>query len=137
MAASKPKTATKTKARAPLDRLREICLTMPGAVEKLSHGEPTWFTGPKGKVFVMFDDHHHGAAHVSAYIATPMELRDELLAAAPDRYWIPPYVGSKGWVAVYLDGGPAALEPDWAVIACLVREGFANVGAPTRRARRR
>jgi hypothetical protein len=45
-------------------RLRRICMALPEANEKLSHGEPTWFAG-KGKVFAMLDDHHHGAAHLS------------------------------------------------------------------------
>ena len=44
----------------PLARLRAICLALPEANEKLSHGEPTWFAG-KGKVFAMLDNHHHGA----------------------------------------------------------------------------
>ena len=43
----------------PLARLRAICLALPEANEKTSHGEPTWFAG-KGKVFAMLDDHHHG-----------------------------------------------------------------------------
>lgn len=134
MAARRSK--TEAEATSPLERLRSICLAMPGAIEKLSHGEPTWFTGPKGKVFVMFDDHHHGAPHVSAYIATPAELRAELIDAEPDRYWIPPYVGVKGWVAVYLDGGPKHVAPDWSVIGGLVHEGFVHASAPTRRAKR-
>lgn len=119
--------------RSELDRLRELCLAQPGAIEKLSHGEPTWFTSSKGKVFVMFDNHHHGAAHISAYIAAPMELQDALVAAEPDRYWVPPYVGHKGWIAAILD-----TDPDWKAIAQLVREGFALVsaGAAKPRARR-
>lgn len=48
-----------TRARV-LARLRAICLALPEAKERLSHGEPTWFAG-KGKVFAMLDDHHHGA----------------------------------------------------------------------------
>jgi hypothetical protein len=39
-----------------LRRVRRICLTMPGASEKLSHGEPTFFVNKK--VFAMFSDNH-------------------------------------------------------------------------------
>ena len=40
----------------PLARLRAICMALPDAVEKISHGEPTWFAG-KGRIFAMLDDH--------------------------------------------------------------------------------
>ena len=42
----------------PLTRLRQLCLALPRASERLSHGEPTWFVGEK-HTFVMFADHHH------------------------------------------------------------------------------
>lgn len=115
-----------------LERLRAICMAIPGAVEKLSHGEPTWFTGPKGKVFVMFDNHHHGAAHISAYVPGTLDLQEALVAAEPERYWVPPYVGAKGWIAIILDTGP-----DWDMVAGMVREGFAAVCGPKRTPARR
>jgi predicted DNA-binding protein (MmcQ/YjbR family) len=131
MATRKPSTVASRKAAAggvaELERLRKICLAIPGAFEKLSHGEPTWFTGPKGKVFAMFDNHHHGAAHISVYFAATIDAQELLVAEDPDRYWVPPYVGHKGWVAVILD-----TKPDWKVIARLAQEAFALVSAPKR-----
>ena len=61
-----------------LAKLRAICLALPEAQEKLSHGEPTWFAG-KGKVFAMFDDHHHGAPHVSVWLPLPPGLQEALI----------------------------------------------------------
>ena len=52
-----------TRQRGALSRLRAICMALPEANERLSHGEPTWFAG-KGKVFAMLDNHHHGADHL-------------------------------------------------------------------------
>ena len=131
MATRKPSTVASRKAAAggvaELERLRKICLAIPGAFEKLSHGEPTWFTGPKGKVFAMFDNHHHGAAHISVYFAATIDAQELLVAEDSDRYWVPPYVGHKGWVAVILD-----TKPDWKVIARLAQEAFALVSAPKR-----
>ena len=46
----------------PVARLRAICLALPGANEKISHGEPVWRAGT-GKLFAMLDDHHHGPVH--------------------------------------------------------------------------
>jgi hypothetical protein len=113
-----------------LDRLRAIVLALPGAVEKLSHGEPTWFTGPKGKVFAMFDDHHHGAAHVSVWLATPAEVQQALVAKEPARYFVPPYVGVRGWVGAFLDA-----DPDWDAIEALARGAFQRVATPKTRRR--
>jgi hypothetical protein len=111
-----------------LERLRKICLAIPGAVEKPSHGEPTWFTGPKGKVFAMFDNHHHGGEHISVYVPAGHEVQEMLVAQDPNRYWVPPYVGHKGWVAIVLD-----TKPDWKAVARLVQEAFATVATPPRR----
>jgi predicted DNA-binding protein (MmcQ/YjbR family) len=115
-----------------LARLRAICLAIPGAVEKLSHGEPTWFTGPRGKVFAMFDNHHHGGEHISAYFAATMDAQEMLIAQDPQRYWRPPYVGHRGWIAVILDTGP-----DWEAVEHLAREAFAMIAAPRRKSSRR
>lgn len=115
-----------------LGRLRALCLALPGAVEHLSHGEPTWRRGPGGLTFAMFDNHHHGGAHVSVYLAAPPEVQRALVAAEPDRYWVPPYVGHRGWVAVILDTGP-----DWERVGELVRAAFDFQGAPRRAPRRR
>ena len=95
---------------------------MPGAVEKESHGEPTWFTGERGRVFAMFDNHHHDAPHVSVWLPTPRELQQALVQSDPSKYFVPPYVGSKGWVGVVLDE-----DPDWKVVRELVSEAFASV----------
>jgi hypothetical protein len=104
-----------------LERLREICLALPEANEKLSHGEPTWFAG-KGKVFAMLDDHHHGAAHLSVWLPQPSGAQAALIDAAPERFFRPPYVGPSGWIGVVLD-----TKPDWNMVTGLVREAYLQV----------
>jgi hypothetical protein len=135
--ASTPKRKQTVRARkaadggqAELARLRRILLAIPGAIEKLSHGEPTWFAGEKGRVFAMFDNHHHGAEHISVYFPTPPGLQQTLTASEPGRYWVPPYVGHKGWVAVILDG-----KPDWDRVEWLARHAFEDASRPARRRR--
>ncbi|HEX4386455.1 MAG TPA: MmcQ/YjbR family DNA-binding protein [Myxococcales bacterium] len=115
-----PRTAQSEKL---LARLRPICLSLPEATEKLSHGEPTWFAG-KGKVFAMFDDHHHGAGHVAVWIPLPLGAQEALIDADPARYFKPPYVGPSGWVGVRLTP-----RPDWAAVTGLVRDGFLHVAS--------
>ena len=101
-----------------LTRLRAICLALPEAQEKLSHGEPTWFAG-KGKVFAMFDNHHHGAPHASVWLPAPPGMQEALIETDPARFWRPPYLGHRGWVAIVLD-----TKPDWGVVSGLIEQGF-------------
>jgi hypothetical protein len=105
-------------AQDPVARLRAICLALPDANERLSHGEPTWFAG-KGKAFAMLDDHHHGAAHLSVWLPAGLGAQEALIESDPRRYFRPPYVGGQGWVGVVLD-----TKPDWAVVAWLVEQAF-------------
>jgi predicted DNA-binding protein (MmcQ/YjbR family) len=102
-------------------RLRRICMALPQANEKLSHGEPTWFAGA-GKVFAMLDDHHHGAAHLSVHLPQPFGAQEALIGSDPERFFRPPYVGGNGWVGVVLDTGP-----DWDAVAALVRDAYLTV----------
>ena len=123
MARGKTRSRTTT-GRDPLARLRAICLALPDAHEKLSHGEPTWFAG-KGKVFAMLDDHHHGAPHLSVWLPAALGAQEGLIESDPKRYFRPPYVGHRGWVGVVLD-----TKPDWAVVAWLVEQAYRLVAAP-------
>ena len=126
MTAERPSGA---RATALVARLRKICLALPEANEKLSHGEPTWFAG-KGKVFAMLDDHHHGAPHLSVWLPQPLGAQEALIDADAERFFRPPYVGASGWVGVVLD-----TRPDWDMVARLVREAYLHVAAPKLRAK--
>ena len=131
MARSAPRKTTSKPGRGPsggkdavaaaIKKLRAICLAMPEAAEKISHGEPTWFAG-KGKVFAMLDDHHHGAKHLSVWLPAGLGAQESLIASDPERYFRPPYVGPSGWVGVVLD-----TKPDWAVVAWLVEQAYRKV----------
>ena len=112
------------KARKPLQRLRKICLALPETTERLSHGEPTWFVRDR-KTFVMFSDHHHDD-RVGFWCAAPMGAQDALVGSAPDRFFVPPYVGHRGWIGVYLD-----VEQDWDEIADLVEDAYRQVASKT------
>jgi predicted DNA-binding protein (MmcQ/YjbR family) len=110
--------SSRTRAKGPLPRLRAICLALPEASERVSHGEPTWFAG-KGKVFAMLDDHHHGAPHLSVWLPAGLGAQEALIESDPKRYFRPPYVGGSGWVGVVLD-----TQPDWSQVAWLVEQAY-------------
>jgi hypothetical protein len=106
-----------------IERARRICLALPDANEKVSHGEPTWFAGA-GKVFAMVDDHHHGSPHLSLWLPAPAGAQQALIASDPGRYFRPPYVGHRGWIGTVLDS-----KPDWRVVADLVEEAYRMVAS--------
>jgi predicted DNA-binding protein (MmcQ/YjbR family) len=118
------KARRRAKGASPLARLRALCLALPEANERVSHGEPTWFAG-QGKAFAMLDDHHHGAKHLSVWLPAGLGAQEALVASDPRRFFRPPYVGTRGWVGVVLDG-----RPDWRVVAWLVEQAFRLVAHP-------
>ena len=84
-----------------LERVRHLCLALPGTSEKLSHGEPTFFAA--GKVFAMFSDNHHGDGHIAVVIPAAEGEQTLLIKASPAIYYRPPYVGVRDWVGIDLD----------------------------------
>lgn len=111
------------------DQLRAICLSFEDTSEKLSHGTPSFFVG--GKLFTSLDDHHHGAKHVSAWVAAPPGAQETLVEANPARFFRPPYVGHRGWIAIVLDS-----DPDWDEVAGLIADAVTHV-RPVRKTRRK
>jgi len=108
----------------PIDHLRRLCLALPEATERLSHGEPTFFVRDR-KTFVMFADHHHDD-RLAFWCAAPDGFQRMLVEAEPDRFFVPPYVGVRGWLGVYLD-----VPVDWDEIRSIV-EGAYRAIAPRR-----
>lgn len=106
----------------PISTLRHVCLSFPDAVEKVSHAEPTWFCGEKGKVFCMSSDHHHDD-RVGFWCPQPPGAQEALVASDPERFFVPPYVGGKGWVGVRLD----VPSVDWDEAAELVEDAYRHV----------
>jgi hypothetical protein len=107
------------------DRLRRLCLAMPEATEKLSHGEPAWFIRDK-KLFVTSANGHHDE-RIGFWCAAPPGAAEALVAEDAERYFVPPYVGHRGWLGVRLDVAPV----DWDEVEDFVEEAWRMV-APKR-----
>jgi hypothetical protein len=84
-----------------IERVRRICLSLPGTWEKLSHGEPTWFAGQK--VFAMFSNNHHGDGHVAVMVPAAIGIQEMLIKKSPRKFYSPPYVGCRGWIGIEVD----------------------------------
>jgi hypothetical protein len=104
----------------PLQRVRRICLALPGTNEKPSHGEPTFFVNKK--VFTMFANNHHNDGHVAVWIPAVPGMQSLLIKGDPNTYFRPPYVGVRGWVGIELknindDALGAHIHEAWQMIA--------------------
>lgn len=116
---------TVTPADAVYERVRQVGLGFPGAEEKLSHGAP-WFH-VRGKMFLAFVDSHHGDGRLGVWCKASLQEQRALVASSAERFFVPPYVGVKGWVGVRLDHP----ETDWVELAILVENGWSSVVPPS------
>lgn len=106
------------------ERVRALCLALPEATERVTHGAPGFFVG---RQFVMlWPDGHHEQDYPHLWCAAPAGAQQELVAESPDRFFTPPYVGGRGWVGVRLDRAP-----DWGEVGELCEEAYRAV-APAR-----
>ena len=83
-----------------IELVRKICLSLPETMEKLSHGEPTFFV--RKKVFAMISNNHHNDGHIAVWIPAAIGVQEALIEASPKKFYRPPYVGVKGWVGIEL-----------------------------------
>jgi hypothetical protein len=112
--------------RRPLTRLRALCLALPEAHEVEAWGEPTFRV--RNKIFAMYASSgtHHGGGRAAVWCKAAAANQSLMVRAAPQRFFVPPYVGPSGWVGVYLDEGV-----DWAEVGDLLRDAY-RLTAPKR-----
>ena len=83
-----------------VERVRKVCLQLPETMEKLSHGEPTFFV--KKRVFAMCSINHHNDGHIAVVIPAAIGIQAALIQESPKKFYRPPYVGHAGWVGIEL-----------------------------------
>jgi hypothetical protein len=116
------------RARNPLDRLRKIIAAWPETSERISHGSPTFWGGKK--TFASFHDNHHGDGRVAVWCKSSHDVRDELVEADSEVFFVPPYVGPSGWIGIRLDR-----DVDWGAVEDLLEDGYRMVAPPRALAR--
>jgi hypothetical protein len=104
-----------------LRRLREICLGLPATSERLSHGAPTFFVREK-RAFLMVLTDHHGDGRFAIWCAAADGMQAMLVEADPAKFFVPPYVGHRGWLGVRLERGL-----DWDELAGIAEDAYAEV----------
>jgi predicted DNA-binding protein (MmcQ/YjbR family) len=105
-----------------IDRVRSLCLALPEAFERETWGHPTFRVGRgRGKIFCT------SANDGSSITLKADPLEREALIAQGDPFFIPPYVGDKGWVGMDL----GRRQPDWTEVSELIATSYCLV-APKR-----
>ncbi|MBL8061274.1 MAG: MmcQ/YjbR family DNA-binding protein [Chthonomonas sp.] len=74
------------------DQVRALCLSLPGAYEKLSHGSPCFFV-------------EKGNGRIAVWLRSSLPIQEGAIAENPEIFFRPPYVGPSGWIGICLDQG--------------------------------
>ena len=106
-------------------RLRSLCLALPEAAEQLLFDAPSYRV--RDKIFARYTERDGWR---SVWLKAPPGSQAVLVGADPRRFFVPPYLGPKGWVGIRLDV-IAPEEPDWGEVETLVRRSYRLV-APQR-----
>ena len=113
----------RTKPKQPLDRLRAVCLTLPEAEERETWEEATFRI--RGKIFAMHIA-NDGDGRPALWCKAPPGSQTILVGADPGRFFVPPYVGHKGWIGMWLDR-----RVDWREVEIVVKRSY-RLTAPKR-----
>lgn len=106
------------------DRVAKIVSGLP---EATSSGDPHLTLAVRRKTFGYFLDDHHGDGIVGVALKAAAGEQEALIRSDPTRFYMPAYLGSKGWVGVRLDVG----EVDWDEVRELIIEAY-RLQAPRR-----
>ena len=102
-----------------------ICLRLPEAV-RARQGSHADFR-VRTKVFAYYLDNHHGDRIVAACFRTARGENADWVKTSPSRFFLPAYIGARGWVGLRLDVKPV----DWEQVAEFARESY-RLAAPRR-----
>lgn len=99
-----------------LTRLTKIAFGLPETSRKI-YGSHAQFLVRK-KTFAYFLDNHHGDGIVAVTCKVLPGDNKSLAAAQPKRFYLPAYVGPRGWVALRLDIGKIDWDEVRELLAC-------------------
>lgn len=99
------------------ERLRAICLALPEVTER-GEGDHSAFQ-VRGKNFAYFLNNHHGDGRIALACKAPAGAQEILVGAEPRRFFVPAYLGPRGWIGVRLDG-----MVDWDEIGGFVVDAY-------------
>lgn len=101
------------------EQLRKLCLRLPEALEVEAWGDPTYRV--RNKIFAM-----EKGAGTEVWLKGELGAQEALVSSDPKTFFVPPYVGHKGWIGARLDAAE-----DWDELAGLIEDSYRLI-APKR-----
>ena len=108
-----------------LRQLSKICLSLPEAVRRDLNEHADFRV--RGKVFAYFLNNHHGDGIISVCCKSALGENVDRASREPARFYLPPYIGPRGWFGLRLDGEAV----DWSEVRGLFELSYGLV-APKR-----
>lgn len=94
---------------------------LPEVSARLSHGAPSFFIRDK-KTLAMFHDNHHEDGELGVWCPAPPGVQAQVVDTQPDRFYVPAYVGHRGWLGIRLNN-----DPDWDEVKAVLVEAYRAV----------
>ena len=101
------------------ERLVALCQGLPEAMAERAGVQHLAFKVGK-KIFAYYAYDHHGDGRIALLCKAPPGEQSQLVGEDPERYFVPPYVGSKGWVGLRLDSP----RVDWRAVKNLLSVAY-------------
>lgn len=111
--------------------LSKICLALPEVTRQDCYGHASFLV--RKKTFAYFLNNHHGDGIVSVACKALPGDNTALVAAQPRRFYLPAYIGPRGWVALRLDIG----KIEWGEVSELIALSYRLTAPKTLAARSR
>ena len=104
------------------ERLTEICRRLPEITyETVGDGHIAFRIRKKIFGYYMFD--HHGDGMISLVCKSNLNEQRRLVQSDPESFFVPAYVGSRGWIGMRLDLD----EVDWETATELLKRGYQEI----------
>ncbi len=108
------------------DRLTELCLALPEAESAPAGDRHTAFSVRK-RIFAYYLVDHHGDGRVALNCKVAAGENEAMITDDPVRWFMPAYLGARGWVGLDLDAAPV----DWDAVRSLLTESYRLVAPKT------
>ena len=104
------------------ERLIEICQALPEVTYEVAGKDHLAFRVRK-KIFAYYQFDHHGDGVIAFSCKSSLNEQRRLVRDDPESFFVPAYVGPRGWVAIRLDLN----EVDWDTVNELARQAFQSI----------
>jgi hypothetical protein len=104
------------------ERLVEICAALPEVYYEVVGGDHVAFRVRK-KIFAYYLFDHHGDGLIAFCCKSNLSEQRRLIRDDPESFFVPAYLGARGWVAIRLDLD----EVDWNTVTELARRAYQSI----------